>query len=184
MRLEGGLGKGLIGAVFVAMLVLSWSLPEPVCGQPWSDLTVRSLPDSSFALVEIDKNGRKVRHFPYRDMNGFVDMNQLIYCLGTFSHESWVEPRHQEVARKHLEEHYQRLKHKQVKEEMTGLVNINKADLEELVRLPSIGPVSAVRIHEFRKTHGPFQHIDDVRHVQGIGASTFTGIRHYIVVKD
>ena len=178
------MGKGFIGAVSMAMLVLSWLCPDPVSPQPWSDLTVRSLPDTAFALVEIDKNGRKVRHFPYRDMNGFVDMNQLIFCLGTFGHESWVEPKHEETARKHLEEHYQRLKLKQAKEEMTGPVNINKADLEELVRLPSIGPVSAVGIHEFRKTHGPFQHIEDVKNVQGIGASTFTGIRHYIVVKD
>ncbi|MDY6951920.1 MAG: helix-hairpin-helix domain-containing protein [Thermodesulfobacteriota bacterium] len=178
------MGRGSFCAVLVAMLVLSWSFPDAACPQPWSDLTVRSLPDTSFALVETDKKGRKVRHCPYRDMNGFVDINQLIYCLGTFSQESWLEPGHQEVARKRLEEHYQRLRLKQEKEEIAGPVNINKADLEALVRLPGIGPVSAVRMHAFRKTHGPFQHIEDVKQVPGIGASTFAGIRHYIVVKD
>jgi competence ComEA-like helix-hairpin-helix protein len=178
------MGKGHIAALSMTMLVLSLLCPGLVYGQPWSDLTVRSLPDTSFALVETDRNGRKVRHFPYRDMEGFVDVNQLIYCLGTFGHESWMDPKHKETARRHLEEHYQRVKVKQAKEEMTKPINMNKADLETLVRLPNIGPVSAVRIQAFRKTHGPFQHIEDVKNVQGIGVSTFAGIRHYIVVKD
>ena len=157
---------------------------EPVCSQPWSDFAIRSLPDTCFALVEIDKNGRKVRHFPYRDMNGFIDINQLIYGLGTFGDETWVESKNKEIARKDLEEHYHRLKLKQLKEEMTEPININKADLEVLVRLPNIGPVSAVRIYRFRQTNGSFQRIEDVKKVEGIGSSTFAGIRHYVAVED
>jgi competence ComEA-like helix-hairpin-helix protein len=154
------------------------------CSQPWSDLTIRPLPDTSFASVETDKNGKKSRHLPYRDKNGLIDMNQLIYCLGTFGEESWVEPKNKEIAKRHLEEHYHRLKAKQLKDEMIDPININTADLEELVRLPNIGPVSAVRICRFRKTHGLFQTIEGIKKVEGIGASTFAGIRYYVVVQD
>ncbi|MBW1679756.1 MAG: hypothetical protein JRJ08_06405, partial [Deltaproteobacteria bacterium] len=76
--------------------------------QGWSDLTVSSLPDSSFALLEVDENRNKVRHLPYRDMNGNIDIEQLIYCLGSFSDESWVKPENQDLARKTLDERYYR----------------------------------------------------------------------------
>lgn len=151
--------------------------------QGWSDFTVRSLPDTSFTLVEIDKNGKKIRHFPYRDINGHIDIDQLIYCLGTFGDETWVDHKHKETARRHLEEHYYRFKLKQLKEEMKEPVNISEASLKELVRLPNIGPVLAVRIYEYRQTHGPFHDIEDIKKVEGIGPAIFAGIRYYIRVR-
>ncbi|MBW1740309.1 MAG: hypothetical protein JRJ42_04140 [Deltaproteobacteria bacterium] len=31
----------------------------------------------SFAFVEVDNNGSKVRHFPYRNTNGHIDIDQF-----------------------------------------------------------------------------------------------------------
>jgi len=151
--------------------------------QGWSDFTIRALPDSSFALVEFDKYGNKVRHFPYRDVNGHIDVDQLIYCLGTFGDETWVDLKNKEIAKKHLEEHYHRFKQRQVKEGMTELVNINKASLQEMVRLPNIGPVAAVRIYKYRETREPFHNVEEIKKVEGIGPSIFAGIRYYIKVR-
>ncbi|MBE9551745.1 MAG: helix-hairpin-helix domain-containing protein [Proteobacteria bacterium] len=172
--------KYVIKVSVACMFLLIFFDPHQAYSQEWSDFTLRSLPDTSFALVEIDKDGNKVRHFPYRDMNGSIHVDQLIYCLATFGDETWVDPKHKETARRHLEEHYYRFKLKQLKEEMTEPVNINDAGLKNLVRLPNIGPVTAVRIYEYGQTHGPFDNIEDIKKVEGIGPAIFAGIRYYI----
>ena len=69
-------------------------------------------------------------------------------------------------------------------DEFQGSVNINTAKLQELVRLPGVGPVSAVRIYRFRKVHGLFKSIKDIEKVKGIGTSTYAGIKHYINVDN
>ncbi len=176
--------KNILIAFVVCMVFSLFLYPHHQAhSQGWSDFTIRSLPDSSFALVEIDKNGKKVRHFPIRDINGHIDIDQLICCLGTFADETWVDPNHKETARRHLEEHYYRFKLKQPKEEMKEPVNINKTSLKELIRLPNIGPVMAVRIYEYRERHGPFHDIEDIKKVEGIGPAIFAGIRYYIRVR-
>ena len=63
-----------------------------------------------------------------------------------------------------------------------GILNINRATAKELDKLPGIGPVIAGRIIEFRKVNGAFQSIDDLRKVQGIGASTLEKFRSKIRV--
>jgi competence ComEA-like helix-hairpin-helix protein len=176
--------RNIFIAISFCAVVLVLVSPARVLSQGWPDSTVRSLPDSSFALVEFDENGRKVRHFPYRDMNSRIHNGQLIHCLGTFSHETWVEAKNKETARRDLEEHYYRFKLKQLKKGMTGPVNINKVGLEDLVCLPNIGPVTAVKICRFRQAHGSFQTIEDIKRVEGIGPSIFAGIRYYIRVQD
>ncbi len=62
-------------------------------------------------------------------------------------------------------------------------VNINSAAEKELVTLPMIGPVKAVLIIEYRKKHGPFEKISDIKKVSGIGPATFESIREYITVE-
>ena len=59
----------------------------------------------------------------------------------------------------------------------TGMVNINRASIAQLDSLPGIGPVLAARIIEYRKTHGPFVAIEDLRKVRGIGARLFEEIK-------
>jgi competence protein ComEA len=53
------------------------------------------------------------------------------------------------------------------------VVNINTADSERLVDdLIGIGPQKALAIVRYRQQHGPFQQIEDLALVSGIGAKT------------
>ena len=60
-------------------------------------------------------------------------------------------------------------------------VNINKATLEELIKIPNIGEVRAKSIIEYRKDK-VFNTIEDIKNVSGIGESTFELIKDYIEV--
>ena len=51
-------------------------------------------------------------------------------------------------------------------------ININKANVDELMALPGIGPAKAQRIVEFRKIKGAFKQYEDILQVKGIGAKT------------
>jgi competence protein ComEA len=64
------------------------------------------------------------------------------------------------------------------------LVDINTASLEELDKLPGIGPTIAQRIIEYREENGLFASIDDIVNVPGIGSATFAEIRDLITVGE
>ena len=63
----------------------------------------------------------------------------------------------------------------------TGVVNINTASSEELQLLPRVGPSLAGRIIEFREANGPFQTVEEIVAVKGIGESSFEKLEPYIV---
>ncbi len=68
--------------------------------------------------------------------------------------------------------------------EATGsLVNINTATQAELETLPGIGPVTAGKILDHREANGPFERIEDIQDVPGIGPATFEGMRDLIRVR-
>jgi competence protein ComEA len=62
------------------------------------------------------------------------------------------------------------------------LVDINTATAEELETLPGVGEVTAQRIIDYREANGPFQAIEDIQNVSGIGPKTFGGMRDMIMV--
>jgi competence protein ComEA len=65
------------------------------------------------------------------------------------------------------------------------LVDINTADSETLVDgLVGIGPQKAMAIIRYRQDNGPFQHIDDLALVSGIGAKTVELNRSRIKVES
>lgn len=144
------------------------------------EIDVRFLSDDAFALIEKNKKGEKIRHCPHHDSGGKLDYEQVIYMLGVFDKEIWIDAKNKEDAKKHLEKHYDKFKSEMMKKELKEPVNINDAKLTELVRLPGIGPVVAVKITEYRKAHVLFKDIDEIKKVEGIGQGTFNGIRHYI----
>ena len=67
--------------------------------------------------------------------------------------------------------------------ETSKKVNINKATLEELESLPGIGAVYAQNIIEYRKAHGPFQTIEELDQVQGIGPATINRLRDLVTLR-
>lgn len=63
-----------------------------------------------------------------------------------------------------------------------NLININTASLEELQTLPGIGSTIAQRIIDYRDQNGPFNQIEDIMNVPGIGPATFDQIKDLISV--
>ena len=65
----------------------------------------------------------------------------------------------------------------------SGLININRADLQELQRINGVGPAIAQRIIDYRNVHGAFARIEDLRNVKGIGRKTMEQIRPQVTVQ-
>ena len=59
-------------------------------------------------------------------------------------------------------------------------VDLNAADATELAQLPGLGPATAARIVEHRRTHGPFTSINGLLDVPGIGGVTLEGLRPHL----
>ncbi len=51
-------------------------------------------------------------------------------------------------------------------------IDVNEASVTELERLPRVGPALAARIVAWREKHGPFESMESLRHVRGIGPAT------------
>jgi competence protein ComEA len=61
-------------------------------------------------------------------------------------------------------------------------IAINTAPAAQLERLPRIGPALAARIVEHRVVNGPFQSIDGLEAVRGIGPRMLEQIRPYVTL--
>lgn len=60
------------------------------------------------------------------------------------------------------------------------VIDLNSADAYDLDRLPGIGPAKAEAILAYREEHGPFQSVDDLLSVSGIGEVTLKNLRPYV----
>ncbi|MGG1686308.1 helix-hairpin-helix domain-containing protein [Pseudalkalibacillus sp. NRS-1564] len=63
------------------------------------------------------------------------------------------------------------------------LVSINSADLNELQKLPGIGPAKAEAIVQFREDNGSFTAIEELMNISGIGEKTFEKLKDLITVQ-
>ncbi|MCI8525452.1 MAG: ComEA family DNA-binding protein [Oscillospiraceae bacterium] len=63
-----------------------------------------------------------------------------------------------------------------------GKIDINLADAETLTELPGIGPKTAEAIVSYREALGPFDEIDDLMEVGGIGEGKMADLRELICV--
>ena len=61
-------------------------------------------------------------------------------------------------------------------------IHINTASEKEILQLPGIGPAKAAAIIAYREEHGPFQKVEDLSNVTGIGEKTLEKIKEHIVV--
>ena len=65
----------------------------------------------------------------------------------------------------------------------SGLIDINSADKQELMRIPGIGESKADRIIEYRQIHGRFGSAEELMNVSGIGSGMFEKMKDCITVK-
>ena len=63
-----------------------------------------------------------------------------------------------------------------------GQININTASEKELQELPGVGPATSARIIEYRETNGPFQKIEDIKKVRGIGDTKFEKLKDQVTI--
>src|SRR5258708_6070551 len=61
-------------------------------------------------------------------------------------------------------------------------VNLNTATALELQQVPGIGPATADKILQMRKSYGSFKSVDDLRAIKGIGPKRLEKMRKYITV--
>ena len=64
----------------------------------------------------------------------------------------------------------------------SALVDLNNAPSDELESLPGIGPALAARIIAHREANGPFESVDSIQDVPGIGPKTLESIRSIVTV--
>lgn len=64
-----------------------------------------------------------------------------------------------------------------VQTEPPGVVNLNTASADELIRLPGVGPARARAILELRARLGHFSRLEELLRVKGIGRATFRKLR-------
>lgn len=58
-----------------------------------------------------------------------------------------------------------------------AVVNINTASQSELETLSGIGPAKARAIVEYRKQHGQFKSVEEIKNVKGIGEGIFSKLK-------
>ena len=61
-------------------------------------------------------------------------------------------------------------------------VNINTATSEELQQVPGIGPATAEKILQMRKSYGQFKSVDDLLAIRGLGPKRLEKMRKYLAV--
>ena len=61
-------------------------------------------------------------------------------------------------------------------------VDLNRAGIEELVRLPGVGKIVAERIVNYRNENGAFEAPEELMNVRGIGEKTYLKLKPYVTV--
>ncbi len=65
---------------------------------------------------------------------------------------------------------------------VSGLININSADAQELMTLPGIGEAKAAQIIEYRTEHGSFGKPEDIMNISGIKEGVYSQMKDLITV--
>lgn len=63
-------------------------------------------------------------------------------------------------------------------------LDINKASLEDLKKVPGIGEVTAKSIIEYREREGSFKSIEDLKKVKGIGEKKLELLKNYLTAGE
>lgn len=65
---------------------------------------------------------------------------------------------------------------------LESLISLNDATVADLIKLPGIGEAKANDIISYRNEHGPFENIEDLKNVSGIGENLFAKIKDYLTI--
>ena len=71
-----------------------------------------------------------------------------------------------------------------VAEEHSGKVDLNRAEKAELMTLPGVGERKAEQILAYRKAHGKFRSIEEIKNIPGIKEKAFEKLKDSIVVRE
>ena len=63
-------------------------------------------------------------------------------------------------------------------------VDLNRAGIEELVKLPGVGEIVAQRIVNYREENGAFRATEELMNVRGIGEKTYLKLEPYLTVSE
>ena len=69
------------------------------------------------------------------------------------------------------------------KSDKPELLDLNAATVEQLEKLPGIGPTTAKAIVRFREKSGPFRRVEDLLAIRGITKKRLEKIRPYVTVR-
>ena len=61
-------------------------------------------------------------------------------------------------------------------------INLNTANSEQLQQVPGIGPATADKILQMRKSYGSFKSVNDLMAIRGIGPKRLEKMRKYLTV--
>lgn len=61
-------------------------------------------------------------------------------------------------------------------------ININKANVSDLLSVPGIGETLAQNIIQFRESHGGFHTLEDLKNVRGIGEKRLSRLKRYLTI--
>jgi competence protein ComEA len=61
-------------------------------------------------------------------------------------------------------------------------VDLNQAERAEILQLPGIGAARAQAILNYRRSHGGFRTVDELRNIHGIGSATLERLRPWVSV--
>jgi competence protein ComEA len=70
----------------------------------------------------------------------------------------------------------------EIAEPARARLELNRASRAELALIPGFGPSRAQGVDDYRRAHGPFASIDDLRKVPGIGPKTLEKVRPWLFV--
>lgn len=78
----------------------------------------------------------------------------------------------------------ERFKEIEIEEEINIFpLDLNKANTDELILVPGIGPATASKIVEFREKIGRFKSIDELKKIKGIGDKKVEKWKEYLTVE-